>query len=200
MIVVDEKSTELLHGERASTDLERSAGGALAVSSGSGSAVAKPPKPTGGRLSNLGYSLGKNLFGIILGVAVISGVAAVGAMALAAMQASQNSSLMRIYAQNISSAVDFNGAELPGSTEVSGEFSDLTGGTVELKDPETGKIVGSASVAGEPTYGDAARSFEIHGTLDDYQVDFEISKSSPVTYHFDPDTLAVTKTTESEGL
>lgn len=200
MIVVDEKSAELLHSERDSTALERSAGGALAKTSGSGSAAAKHLKSAGGMLSDLRYSLRKNFFNIVLGMAVIGGVVTVGSFALAGMQMNQNSSLMRIYAQNISSAVDFNGAELPGSTEVSGEFSDLTGGTVQLKDSETGKVIGRASVAGEPTYGDAARSFEIHGTLDNYSVDFGTSKNSSVTYHFDPDTGAVTKTTESEGL
>jgi len=204
MIVVDEKVSAKLHPEEKRQEL-KSKELARQISSAAPATVASnselmSSKNSGTARRSFGAFIVGNLIDIILGISVLTGVTAVGALALTMTIANQQNSLMESYAQRISIAVDYRGAELPASTEVSGEFSDVTGGTVRFKDPETGKVLASVPVAGEPTYGDAARSFEVHGTVDDYKVDFSNSKNSSVAYHFDPDTSEVTKTTESKGL
>jgi len=204
MIVVDEKASAKLHPkekrqELKSKELAHQASSTALTVAASGSEPTSSKNQGAGRRS-FGAVIVDNLIDIILGISMLTGIAAVGALALTMTIANQQNSLMEIYAQRISTTVDHRGAELPASTEVSGEFSDVTGGTVRFKDPKTGKVVASVPVAAEPTYGDATRSFEVHGTVDDYKVDFSNSKNSSVAYHFDPDTSEVTKTTESKGL
>lgn len=210
MIVVDEKSSSKLHPEQKQKRLkaeESASTGSAVVLRAAASTVAA--STASGVAKRRGDDRRRGAFRtffeehfVTVGLAVLVGAVLIGGGILAVNSGikSQDRLVSAVYAHNISAAVTAQGASLPGSTEVSGKFSDFTGGTVSLKDPESGETIARVEVPADHGYMVAERSFELHGTLEDYSVDFTTSRSPSTVYHFDSETGDVTKTTESKGL
>lgn len=202
MIVLDEKRPELSDRkpEKASGELETRATPTAVRSAVSGSSSTTASDDGKSKRRSFGGFFAGHFVDITLTAAIFMGLVGFGGFAFNGAIYDQQRSMMALYAQNISKAIDSRTTELPASTRISGEFSDVTGGAVSLTDPESGEVIAKAAVTAEPEYGDAARSFKVHGTVNDYTVDYGSSKDPSVVYHLDSRTDEVTKTTESKGL